>query len=49
VKVLLPEALIKICMRINQCSKEDAEDYLHKNDRKNPIDFKDKDKSFVDY
>ena len=30
-------------MRIYQCGKEDAEDYLHKNNRKNPIAFKDKD------
>jgi len=28
VKVLMPEALIKICMRIYQCSKQAAEDYL---------------------
>jgi len=35
VKVLLPEALIKICMRIYQCSKEAAEEYLQKNNFKN--------------
>ena len=28
VKVLLPEALIKICMQVYQCAKEPAEDYL---------------------
>ena len=38
IKVLLPEALIKICMRIYQCSKEAAEEYLQKNNFKN--DFK---------
>ena len=36
--MLLPEALIKICMRIYQCSKEAAEEYLQKNNFKN--DFK---------
>lgn len=40
VKVLLPEALIKICMRIYQCGKDSAEDYLAKNNIKT---------SFVDY
>lgn len=28
VKVALPEALIKICMRVYQCSKLAAEEYL---------------------
>lgn len=36
VKVLLPEALIKICMRIYQCSKDSAEEFLKKNNSKNP-------------
>lgn len=40
VKVLLPEALIKICMRIYQCSKDAAEEFLKKNNIKN---------SFADY
>lgn len=35
VKVLLPEALIKICMRIYQCSKDSAEEYLKKNNIQN--------------
>lgn len=28
VKVLLPEALVKICMQVYKCSKAAAEDYL---------------------
>ena len=39
VKVLLPEALIKICMRIHQCSKSLAESYLQKSDHSKPIDW----------
>jgi len=35
IKVLLPEALIKICMRIYQCSKEAAEDFLQHDNFKN--------------
>ena len=34
VKVLLPEALIKICMRIYQCGKYSAEEFLLKNNLK---------------
>ncbi|CAF0748399.1 unnamed protein product [Brachionus calyciflorus] len=34
VKVLLPEALIKICMRVYQCSKGSAEEFLQKNNIK---------------
>lgn len=36
VKVLLPEALIKICMRIYQCGKDAAEEFLKMNFDKNP-------------
>ncbi len=39
VKVLLPEALIKMCMRVYQCNKENAEEHLFYNDRDNPIEF----------
>lgn len=35
VKVLLPEALIKICMRVYQCGKNSAEEFLKKNNIKN--------------
>ena len=31
---MLPEALIKICMRIYQCSKKSAEEFLQKNNVK---------------
>jgi len=36
VKVLLPEALIKICMRIYQCSKDAAEEFLQVNNQNRP-------------
>jgi len=39
VKVLLPEALIKICMRIHQCSKDDAEEFLQKCNTRNAVEF----------
>lgn len=39
VKVLLPEALIKMCMRIYQCGKEAAEEFLQRDNFKN--NFKD--------
>lgn len=38
-KVLLPESLIKICMRVFQCAKPEAEEYLHRNNLTKPIDF----------
>ena len=38
-KVMLPEALIKICMTVYRCQKEEAENYLQKNDRFKWIDF----------
>ena len=39
VKVLLPEALIKICMRIHQCSKLVAESYLEKYNFTKPLEW----------
>jgi hypothetical protein len=38
VKVMLPEALIKICMRVYQCSKDAAEEYLKKNNLKSKVE-----------
>jgi hypothetical protein len=34
VKVLMPEALIKICMRVYQCSKESAETFLLRDNKR---------------
>jgi hypothetical protein len=39
VKVLLPEALIKICMRVYQCSKLAAEEYLKRDNKVNNYKF----------
>jgi hypothetical protein len=35
VKVLMPEALLKICMRVYQCSKQSAEDFLMRDNKRN--------------
>ena len=35
VEVLLPEALVKICMRVYKCSKEEVKEFLEHDNIKN--------------